>query len=396
MRNQNTLRQFGGAAIKSRDKFIRLIIIVNVIVFLILVCYGLYYLFDTVWNGYFVDWFMKNYTEKHTQYVDGEQAVVISLAWYKIKREILRGLIGTVVAVAVVVMIASHLYAKRQVENSIKVTSEQINRYVTEERDAMEVFPTEYAEIAAQIVQMKSAMQRHEQILKEETRRKNDLITYLAHDLKTPLTSVLGYLRLLDEAPNMPEKQKKAYIKIALNKADRLELLINEFFDITRYNLQTVILEKETIDLYYMLIQMTDEFYPILQAHGNQAVLKTNEDITVYGDSMKLARVFNNILKNAIAYSFPNTTITISAEEKAEELIISFQNHGKTIPKQKLNDIFEKFFRLDESRAVNTGGAGLGLAIAKEIVTLHGGKIYAESENEVTAFYVSLPKKAAE
>ena len=116
-----------------------------------------------------------------------------------------------------------------------------------------------------------------------------------------------------------------------------------------------------------------------------------DESLTVYGDAVKLARVFNNILKNAIAYSYPGTTITIWAEQKERTVDIHFRNKGKTIPSHKLNAIFEKFFRLDEARTTNTGGAGLGLAIAKEIVSLHGGSIAAESENEVTTFTVSLP-----
>ena len=110
--------------------------------------------------------------------------------------------------------------------------------------------------------------------LKEEGIRKNDLITYLAHDLKTPLTSVIGYLSLLDEVPDMPQAQKEKYIHITLDKANRLEKLINEFFEITRYNLQQIILEKEMVDLYYMLIQMSDEFYPILASHGNTITLQ--------------------------------------------------------------------------------------------------------------------------
>ena len=87
-------------------------------------------------------------------------------------------------------------------------------------------------------------------------RRRIDLVTYLAHDLKTPLTSVIGYLSLLDEAPDMPPEQKAKYTHIALDKANRLERLVNEFFEITRYNLQQIKLEKERIDLYYMLVQM--------------------------------------------------------------------------------------------------------------------------------------------
>ena len=228
-------------------------------------------------------------------------------------------------------------------------------------------------------------------MLKEEAGRKNDLIAYLAHDLKTPLTAVIGYLALLDEAQDMPIEQKTKYVNITLSKALRLEKLINEFFDITRYNLQQIDLEKESINLCHMLVQMTDEFYPLLNAHGNQTEVCVDEDVTVYGDSMKLARVFNNILKNAIYYSYPDTIIKIWAESTDTDVWIYFCNKGKTIPAGKLNSIFEKFFRMDEARSTNTGGAGLGLAIAKEIITLHGGKITAESENESTTFRISLP-----
>lgn len=140
-----------------------------------------------------------------------------------------------------------------------------------------------------------------------------------------------------------------------------------------------------------MLLQMSDEFYPILKAHGNTIELSADENLTVYGDPVKLARVFNNILKNAVSYSYPDTVIKIRAEETAGMCRIYFQNQGRTIPPHKLDMIFEKFFRMDEARASNTGGAGLGLAIAKEIVSLHGGTISADSENERTTFCVSLP-----
>lgn len=261
---------------------------------------------------------------------------------------------------------------------------------INDEKDTNKL-KKEYTEIAVQIAQIKTTMQYHEQILKEKATRKNDLITYLAHDLKTPLTSVIGYLSLLDEAFDMPMDQKAKYVTIALDKAYRLESLINEFFEITRYNLQHVELEKESIDLHYMLIQMTDEFYPLLSNHGNDIKLAVKEDTIIYGDSDKLARVFNNILKNAIAYSYPNTSIDIWTKKSDDTILICFQNKGKTIPKQKLNAIFEKFFRLDKARTTNTGGAGLGLAIAKEIITLHDGSIIATSENECTTFQISLP-----
>lgn len=194
----------------------------------------------------------------------------------------------------------------------------------------------------------------------------------------------------------MPEPQKRRYMRVALEKALRLEKLTNEFFEITRYNLQQMALEREKINLHFMLMQMTDEFYPLLQAHGNTVRLETAENATVYGDPEKLARVFQNILKNAIAYSYENTEIVIRAEEDGEWIRLYFQNHGKTIPKAKLDLVFDKFFRLDEARATATGGAGLGLAIAKDIVTLHGGRIMAESEKEITAFVVELPVEGKE
>ena len=220
--------------------------------------------------------------------------------------------------------------------------------------------------------------------------RKNDLVMYLAHDIKTPLTSVIGYLSLLDEAPDMPMEQKAKYVHITLHKAYRLEQLIDEFFEITRYNLQTISLSKKTIDLYYMLIQMTDEFYPHLAANGKQVVVHAPEELTVYGDPDKLARVFNNILKNAIAYSADNSVIDITAYSSGDMLSIVFKNPG-SISKDKLASVFEKFYRLDDARSTDKGGAGLGLAIAREIIVLHGGQIHAESNDEYTAFTVELP-----
>ncbi len=228
---------------------------------------------------------------------------------------------------------------------------------------------------------------------REAEQRKNDLVMYLAHDLKTPLTSIIGYLSLLTEAEDMPAKQRRQYISITLNKAQRLEQLIDEFFEITRYNLQEQELSRETINLNYLLVQLTDEFYPLLQAHGNTISMQAPEDLNIYVDPDKMARVFNNILKNAIAYSYPNTEIIIKAAATDNGLEISFLNKGQTIRPQKLKSIFEKFFRLDSARASNTGGAGLGLAIAQEIIHLHGGEITAASENELTSFCVSLPRE---
>ena len=247
---------------------------------------------------------------------------------------------------------------------------------------------------------LRQALEKRDLEAKLAEERKNNLVMYLAHDIRTPLTSVIGYLSLLEEAPDMPEEQKQKYVHIGLEKANRLEQLIQEFFEITRYNIQELTLENEKIDLYYMLLQMIEEFYPVFTEKGNKAQLHGDEAATLYGDPVKLARVFNNILRNAVAYSEKDSVIDIfiderpSTQEGAPDMVaVSVRNQGKAIPKEKLSAIFEKFYRMDEARTSNTGGAGLGLAIAKEIVTLHGGKISAESSGNQVTFLVELPKE---
>jgi two-component system sensor histidine kinase VanS len=252
---------------------------------------------------------------------------------------------------------------------------------------------TELGFMEEKLNQVKDKLERRAKEAQEAEQRKNDLVVYLAHDIKTPLTSVIGYLSLLDEAPDMPDQQKAKYVHITLDKAYRLESLINEFFEITRYNLQTVQLKKENIDLYYMLVQMTDEAYPQLSASGKQIKIHADEDITVYGDADKLARVFNNILKNAITYSEKGSRIDIFAEIRGSTTVIQFKNAG-TIPQNKLGSIFEKFYRLDDARSTATGGAGLGLAIARDIVTLHGGSIGAKCDDNYTVFTIILPNNS--
>jgi two-component system, OmpR family, sensor histidine kinase VanS len=239
--------------------------------------------------------------------------------------------------------------------------------------------------------QIKNNLEKQKKAALDAEQRKNDLVVYLAHDIKTPLTSVIGYLSLLDEAPDMPPEQKAKYVGITLEKANRLEQLINEFFEITRFNLQTIVLNKEKINLLFMLQQLADEFYPMLTPLEKQVSVNVPEVLTLWGDADKLARVFNNILKNAIAYSYENSVIDISAKQQDKNIVITFTNQGNPIPQAKLETIFEKFYRLDSARSTNTGGAGLGLAIAQEIVTAHDGTISVESNTENTTFTVKLP-----
>lgn len=249
-------------------------------------------------------------------------------------------------------------------------------------------------EVESQMNEIKMSMLFNQQIAKEAENKKNELVMYLAHDIRTPLTTVIGYLSLLDEVPDMPIEQKSKYIGIALEKAERLEMLINELFEITRYHTSSVHLEKQRVDLYALLAQVIDDFYPVLSQKGNTAKVSDENDIVVVGDPEKLARVFNNLLKNAAAYSYPNTEITVTAKKTDHDVVITFKNQGATIPEEQLNSIFDKFNRLDNARMSDTGGAGLGLSIAKEIICLHGGEIVAQSNDETVAFTVRLPYSA--
>lgn len=249
----------------------------------------------------------------------------------------------------------------------------------------------ELSDIADKMNHLKREAEKNEQLAKESEQRKNDLIVYLAHDLKTPLTSVIGYLELLKESPDLPINQRAKYTNITLDKAYRLEELMNEFFEIARFNDTKIVLMKKNLNLKLMLEQIIDEFYPLTNEQNKKIIIKCNNNINCYADPDKLSRAFNNVIKNAISYSFENTNIEINAYTENNIINISIKNEGYTIPKEKLESIFEKFYRLDNARNTTTGGAGLGLAIAKEIITLHGGNITAKSENNITTFTLSLP-----
>lgn len=252
--------------------------------------------------------------------------------------------------------------------------------------------PKELAEVEAKLNAIQYAALRGEQAVKEAEQRKNDLVVYLAHDLKTPLTSVIGYLTLLEEAPDMPAEQRAKYTAISLDKAYRLEQLINEFFEITRFNLQNIELEYGKIDLSLLLGQVADEFYPLLAEKNLTVETDIEEGLILYGDADKLARVFDNLLRNAVNYSYEGTVIRLTAAREGDAILrVSVRNTGDPISEAQLGRIFEKFFRLDTSRRTSSGGAGLGLAIAKQIVERHGGIITAASRPAFTEFTILLP-----
>lgn len=251
--------------------------------------------------------------------------------------------------------------------------------------------PPEMKELEIKLNHFRSESIKNKKLAEENEKKKDELIVYLAHDIKTPLTVVIGYLSLLDEIEDMPLEQRKKYIELALNKSYRLEELINELFDIARFNSEKIILEKEELNLNMMLEQIIDDFFPILKEINKNINLNTSDNISIYADPDKLSRVFNNLIKNAINYSKENTDIDINVKKKNKEIEVEIINQGKMIPKDKLDKIFENFYRLDTSRTSKTGGSGLGLAISKQIVELHNGNIKVNSDKNKTTFTIILP-----
>lgn len=222
--------------------------------------------------------------------------------------------------------------------------------------------------------------------------RKNELVAYLAHDIKTPLTSVIGYLALLAEEPDLPYEKRERFASAALDRARRLDGMMDEFFEITRYNLGSIPVERERIDAVMLAEQVADELLPAASDRGvSIAVHAADRPVESFIDPDKMARVLGNILKNAVAFANPSTEVLLDVHIEEGSVVFAVEDTGREISPEHLVHIFEKFYRVDGSRSTGRGGAGLGLAISKEIVAAHGGDITAMSESGHTAFIIRIP-----
>lgn len=348
---------------------------------------GICVLYFVVDSGRFADFFL---------YVCGLLHIEFWTAtswYYKIfsDNELLIIAAGYVVLILFAVYWVIRRYTKymRQIEAAIEA--------VFVEKDALITLPSELKPMEITLNNIKYMLTQREFEAKEAQQQKSDLVVYLAHDLKTPLTSILGYGSLLTEADTLPPETSRRYVNIIYSKAKRMEFLLEELFEITRFNAQSINLIKRSIDLKVMLEQVAEEFYPLFTEKGLYLDLELPaEKCMVIADGEQLARVFDNLLRNAVNYSEPDSPLRIRLYHEAENIGIQFSNYGVTIPEEKLNHIFEKFYRVDEGRSSASGGSGLGLAIAKKIVELHDGKIVAQSMDLWTTFTVILPQNSEE
>ena len=251
--------------------------------------------------------------------------------------------------------------------------------------------PRSLSETRTELIDIQNRELHNEQATRAAEQRKNELVAYLAHDIRTPLTSVIGYLDILRSTPDLPADKREQFASVAYEKAERLDTLMEEFFEITRYNLQSIPIERERVDLGLFCHQIAESMYPQTQAKSLKIEVRAPIDETVLIDPEKMARACGNLLRNAIAYSDPASTIVFSAERKGDNLVLEFSDQGKEISPEHLDAIFEKFFREDAARTSDKGGAGLGLAISKEIIEAHGGSITATSERGLTTFSIEIP-----
>ena len=251
--------------------------------------------------------------------------------------------------------------------------------------------PKELTIASQQLELLQAKVRDHEQAAVMAEQRKNEMVAYLAHDIRTPLTSVVGYLSLLAESPDLPIEKRAEYAGIALAKAERLEMLVEEFFEITRYNLDSIVLERENVDVELFLDQVVDEFGLAAQERDITLTTIAPEGAHAFLDPSKMARALGNVMKNAITYADAHSEVTLNAVVSETELVLSCSNQGREISKTHLEAIFERFYREDTSRGQGAN-AGLGLAITREIVEAHGGTIVAESTAGRTTFTMRLPR----
>ena len=249
----------------------------------------------------------------------------------------------------------------------------------------------EFSMIAENLNRMEADIRELMDKEREAERTKNELITNVAHDLRTPLTSIIGYLELLSKGiPLEPEMQQK-YIDIAYTKAKRLEKLIEDLFGFTKMNYGKISMNVGNVDIVKLLGQLLEEFYPSFADKNLTYELVSNVPAQIItADGNLLARLFDNLINNAIKYGADGKKVLVKIHAEEEIVTVSVTNYGYVIPADELPLIFNKFYRVEQSRSTTTGGTGLGLAIAKSIVDMHGGTIAVASDLNGTVFTVKL------
>lgn len=250
----------------------------------------------------------------------------------------------------------------------------------------------EFGQMAYQINRMAEQIGELVETERDNEDKKNEMITNVAHDLRTPLTSIIGYLDLVSGNRELDFKTKEKYIQIAYEKSKRLEKLIEDLFAYTKFSFGDTLINLSCVDIVKLLEQLLDEFYPSFDENGLDFELITSkQSCEISADGDLLARAFANLLGNAVKYGKDGKKIKITLQEEKEQVQIDFINYGQVIPEKSISYVFDRFYRVETSRSSDTGGNGLGLSIAKKIIEMHQGTIKVTSELSGTKFHVTLP-----
>ena len=312
--------------------------------------------------------------------------------------------ISILVSFDVVVILMYVLFGILVFTVTFMILQEKSLRYITKISDAMQNISEgdlnvtvevegddEFSSMAANLNKMVEDLKELMDKERESERTKNELITNVAHDLRTPLTSIIGYLELLSGDVKLEPEIQKKYINIAYVKTKRLEKLIEDLFGFTKMNYGKLSMHVGQVDVVKLLSQLLEEFYPSFVDKTLSYELQSNVPVKVItADGNLLARLFDNLINNAIKYGADGKRIMVKLHADDEIVTVSVINYGYVIPADELPLIFNKFYRVEQSRSTNTGGTGLGLAISKNIVDMHGGTITVTSDLSGTVFTVKL------
>lgn len=248
--------------------------------------------------------------------------------------------------------------------------------------------PKAFKEVEATLKDINKELRLWKYAVREAEQRKDDLVVSLAHDIRTPLTSILGYMELIHDNPELPEETRQKYAGIALRKANRMLSLVEELFEVTRFKIGRIELELTNISAEMLILQLTEELMPLLRRKNIEISVDNQGVFDIFVDPDKMARALDNILVNAANYTPEGEKIMVTLDKYADRSRIRIANTGMDIPQEKLDRFFEKFYRADEARQSGTGGSGLGLAIAKNIIEAHGGSITVSNANKITTFTI--------
>lgn len=250
----------------------------------------------------------------------------------------------------------------------------------------------EFGKIAESINEMQENVKEIMERERTMENTKNDLVSSVAHDLRTPLTSIIGYIGLVRSNPNLDEEARNKYLDIAYRKAENLERLTDELFGFVKLEHQEMSLHMSTLNLRQLLEQLMDEMYLSFERNLLETEFICREkEIMIEGDGNLIARLFENLLNNAVKYGKDGKIIRIEIEKQHKVAVVKITNYGHVIPEKEVDKLFLKFYRVEKSRSQDTGGSGLGLAIVEQIVQLHHGSISVKSDLDGTVFQVILP-----